>query len=443
MKYRILSSVVPRFLTIITACLRATAHTAKGLRKTGAALLIPVRQIGRLGIPGVLFVYCTARKLRSSAIAFYNHCCKNAQGAISHRYVAHALMTILVLFAAIPSLHAASDAPAGTFGKYMLLNEVISVDELGKQGSGGIIEDDIIPTEGLEYYLEARFQNEQAPAEDAIIPLPLALEGTAAIKLELPGTTIPLTRRAIAEYTVQPGDTPWSIAEQFGVSVATVLWENNLSLWSTIRPAQMLKILPVSGVSHKVQKGDTIAQVAKRYSASADEIRAINSLPDGGSLAVSSILVIPGGRPFSPPRSAPVVRREVVNPPPQVAVQPSGQMLWPVPNSRRITQYFRWRHAGMDIGDKSGNPIVAADHGVVEYSGWGAGGWGYTIVIDHGNGLKTRYAHVSKLLVESGEAIQKGQTLALVGSTGRSTGPHLHFGVYVNGQPVNPLEYLR
>ena len=153
--------------------------------------------------------------------------------------------------------------------------------------------------------------------------------------------------------------------------------------------------------------------------------------------------MIPGGRPYVAPQPKPVVRREVVAAPAQISIPSSGQLLWPIPNSKRVTQYFRWRHTGLDIGDKYGSTIVAADNGTIELSGWGAGGWGYTIVVDHGNGMKTRYAHASKLLVEAGQNVEKGQTIALVGSTGRSTGPHLHFGVYVNGRAVNPLEYLR
>ena len=117
-------------------------------------------------------------------------------------------------------------------------------------------------------------------------------------------------------------------------------------------------------------------------------------------------------------------------------------MLWPM-ISRRVTQYFKWRHAGLDVGDKMGNPIYAAENGVVEYSGWERGGWGNTVMVNHGNGTKTRYSHASKLLVVAGENVKKGQVIALIGSTGRSTGPHLHFGVYVNGRALNPLQYLR
>ena len=434
----------------IIACLRIFRHAGTVLHWAINFLSIPLRHIGRALIPGILFSYFAIRKLKTWMLNY----CRAAGGRkscfiISHRYFAHTFVAAVVLFASISSLRAADEVIVGTIGKKILLNEVVGAQELSKNSGGvvgGIVEDDIIPsTEGLASYLEARFQNEQLPAEPAAetIPIPLSFEGTAAARIELPGVAIPLTRAAIVEYTVQPEDTPWSIAERFGISVATVLWENELSLWSIIRPGQILKILPVSGVSHTVKKGDTLAAIAKRYSASAGEISTVNNLDDHTALAVGINLMIPGGRPYVAPQPKPVVRREVVAAPAQISIPSSGQLLWPIPNSKRVTQYFRWRHTGLDIGDKYGSTIVAADNGTIELSGWGAGGWGYTIVVDHGNGMKTRYAHASKLLVEAGQNVEKGQTIALVGSTGRSTGPHLHFGVYVNGRAVNPLEYLR
>ena len=118
-------------------------------------------------------------------------------------------------------------------------------------------------------------------------------------------------------------------------------------------------------------------------------------------------------------------------------------MLWPAVG-RRITQYFKWRHQAIDIGGKNGiDPIYAAENGVVESAGWGRGGWGNTIIVNHGNGMKTRYSHANKIFVSPGETVQKGQTIALIGSTGRSTGPHVDFRVYITGRTVNPLQYMR
>ena len=116
-------------------------------------------------------------------------------------------------------------------------------------------------------------------------------------------------------------------------------------------------------------------------------------------------------------------------------------MAWPTVGAR-ITQYFSWRHVGVDIANKTGTPLYAADAGVVEFAGW-ATGYGNSIVINHGGGKKTRYGHASKLFVKVGDEVEKGENIAAMGSTGWSTGPHLHFEVMINGAKYNPLNYIR
>lgn len=128
-----------------------------------------------------------------------------------------------------------------------------------------------------------------------------------------------------------------------------------------------------------------------------------------------------------------------------------GQMLWPVPSSRRITSYFGVRqhpvfnysrmHTGIDIAANQGVNIVAANVGTVKISGW-EGGYGNTVLIDHGGGISTLYAHCSTLLVREGQKVKAGDVIARIGSTGISTGPHLHFEVRKNGEPVDPMQYL-
>jgi murein DD-endopeptidase MepM/ murein hydrolase activator NlpD len=135
------------------------------------------------------------------------------------------------------------------------------------------------------------------------------------------------------------------------------------------------------------------------------------------------------------------------------AGQGTGVLTWPTPDSARITSPFGWRihpisrvrefHSGIDIGGlPTGRNIVAADSGMVILADW-FGGYGKTVIIDHGKGITTLYAHTNQILVKEGQTVAKGQVIAHVGSTGMSTGPHLHFEVRVNGTRVNPLDHVK
>lgn len=253
------------------------------------------------------------------------------------------------------------------------------------------------------------------------------------------GTPTPSGDRTdTVEYIVQSGDVLGKIAEQFNVTVNTILWANNLNWSSTIKPGQKLTILPNSGVNHEVKSGDTILAIAKKYQADAEKIVSANKLADASDITIGDLLFIPDGV-----KTTPVVSsyKPKVYVPTTPAVDTGTKLLWPVISSR-ITQYYHLGHYGVDIGDSTGNPIYAAEGGRVERSGWNSG-YGYNVVINHGNGLKTLYAHASKLLVGAGDSISRGQTIALVGSTGWSTGPHLHFEVIVNDAKQNPLNYIK
>ncbi len=274
--------------------------------------------------------------------------------------------------------------------------------------------------------------------------------GTALTKPTiLPGATLPgvsssQARSEVVFYDVRPGDVIGVIAEQYGVSVASILWANNLTVRSYIRPGDKLKIPPVSGIIHTVKKGDTVAKIAKQYKAKEEDIIIFNRLqPGGADIAIGEELVVPGGQ-----REivVPVRSRALVN-----IVAPSGSIeapagsgyIWPA-GVRRITQYFGLRHTGVDIGGPFGTAIYAARTGVVTRSGCGwNGGYGCYIVIDHGGGVQTAYGHSSQLYVSVGQEVAQGQTISAMGSTGRSTGPHLHFEVRVNGRRQNPLRYIR
>lgn len=255
-------------------------------------------------------------------------------------------------------------------------------------------------------------------------------------------------RTAIVLHEVQAGEVIGSIATRYGISIDTILWANNLSFRSYIRPGDKLKILPVDGVAHTVKKGDTLGKIASAYKAKPDDVVGFNKLQaDGSDLVVGEELIVPGG--VKPqPRVAPPTRlaqpfSRIAAPPPSITAPAGSGYIWPTTVSR-ITQYFGWRHTGLDIAGPVGTPIYASRAGVVlrAQCGWN-GGYGCYITIDHGGGVQTLYGHNSQLFVKPGDVITQGQGIAAMGSTGRSTGPHVHFEVHVNGRRQNPLKYVR
>lgn len=253
-------------------------------------------------------------------------------------------------------------------------------------------------------------------------------------------------RKEPIEYTIQGGDTISTIAYEFDISVNTILWENNLSSYSLIRPGDELTILPSSGITHKVASGDNMNSISKKYGIETGDIMRANKMTDSSKLAIGQELFIPGGRriyyaPTVTSNYNPIsIIKDLVKPS-GTKVVPSNKMAWPTQGAR-ITQYYTWRHHAIDIGNKTGTPIYAADAGTIITAGWKSG-YGYTVIIDHGGGKKTLYAHLSKFYVERGQRVDKGEIIAAMGSTGWSTGPHLHFEVIINGSKYNPLNYIR
>lgn len=240
-------------------------------------------------------------------------------------------------------------------------------------------------------------------------------------------------------YTIQEGDTIAGIAANFNISTNTVLWANGLSSRDTINVGDHLTILPTTGVLHTVSGGDTLLAIANKYEVDAKEIAEYNNMPDTGSLSIGQKLIVPDG--YVAPKTAPRVvsgntrvAKESV-PPPSTNV--SSGFIWPTA-TRHISQYFRWGHTGIDIDNRSYPPIYAAAAGRVEFSGR-LGAYGNLVIVNHGGGVSTYYAHNTVNYVSKGERVTKGQAIAKMGSTGRSTGPHVHFEVRRNGRPVNPL----
>lgn len=251
-------------------------------------------------------------------------------------------------------------------------------------------------------------------------------------------------RAEVIKYTVTQGDTLSSIAGKFGVSTDTILWQNNLTSKDSIKIGQELEILPVTGISHKVQKGDTVYSIAKKYDVSPQVIVDFPyntfSNDETFELAIGQSVVVPDGvKPQSSSGSAIARIRQTT--PDAGTVVASGSFVWPTHGT--ITQYYSWYHPGVDIANRAAPNVLAADSGKVIASGWSNVGYGNHVIIDHGNGMRTLYAHMQKLYVVVGQTVARGNAIGQMGSTGRSTGTHLHFEVFRNGVHMNPLGVLK
>lgn len=235
----------------------------------------------------------------------------------------------------------------------------------------------------------------------------------------------------ISVYLVREGDTLSGIAKLFGVSSNTILWANDLPRGSALRLGQTLTILPVTGLKYKVKKGDTIAAIAKRYGADATEIASFNGIDDE-SLAVGADILIPDGE-IAAVAAAPVKRASGIlaatlnsskGTPTQI-----GYYMRPLVGGVRTQGVHGYN--GVDLAAPIGTPILAAAGGdvlIAKETGWNAGYGGY-VVIKHANGSQTLYAHQSQVAVLPGQHVEQGQVIGYVGSTGKSTGAHVHFEI--------------
>ncbi len=246
-------------------------------------------------------------------------------------------------------------------------------------------------------------------------------------------------RSGVIEYIVQEGDLLSFIASDYGVSQASIIWANSLKNANSLKPGQTLRIPPISGVVHKVVSGDTATSLAKKYGADADRIIAYNRLPKDGSLSSGDEIIVPDGKLASAPNVAGVAKGVAVSVASQFTHLPDLGDYFLKPTTGTITRggAIHGRN-GIDIANLYGTPILAAAGGVVaiaDSDGYN-GGYGKYVKIIHPNGTETLYAHASKLLVAVGEEVTRGMKIALMGSTGRSTGNHLHFEVHGAKNPL-------
>lgn len=273
--------------------------------------------------------------------------------------------------------------------------------------------------------------NDFTPSSAVAMSLDFSQYGVATQVSEKP-------RDQVITYTAQKGDTLSSVASTFGVSTDTIRWANDLQT-DDLRIGQALKIPPVTGIVHKVSEGETVQSIAKKYKTDSQKIVnfPFNDFADLDTFALSvgQTLVVPDG--VQPQAVA------IAFVPPSFISAPmgTGRLLWPT--SGVITQYPIWYHMAFDIANPGLPGVMAADGGVVVYTGWDRYGYGNHVIVDHGGGLSTLYAHLTEYYVKVGDRVSRGQVIAKMGSTGRSTGPHLHFETRINNAPVNPGQFFK
>ncbi len=428
-------------LAFLRSLVRLLTGLGKGIALTGSYLYHSLSSSTKIvsGIKDIMVrLYEILRTLRANARVIH------PQGKIrillTHPYTLKAIIAGMILFVLFANINSHSVA-ADELGYNSLIYRLISID------AHMIVVDAspaALPQAGrtVKNTIErGNFQNE------GITGMPLALDtGIGTIMRPNPAETLrgSRPRDSIVTYTVRQNDTISGIAYRFTLFARTILWANNLSGSSVIRPGDTLVIPQVDGVVHTLKRGDTLQGIAARYRSTVDKIAALNNIAQGAKLEPGTLLTVPDGRP--PSVSVPAQTRVATRTAPRnvgsAARAPGGGLLWPT-TGRAITQYFTWRHGGLDIDGTLRSPIYAVENGTVEtaQSGWN-GGYGNVIVISHSKSTKTRYGHLSRLYVRPGEQVQRGQIIGMMGSTGRSTGSHLHFEVLINGARKNPLSYF-
>jgi len=233
----------------------------------------------------------------------------------------------------------------------------------------------------------------------------------------------------ISIYVVRKGDTLSSIAKMFNVTTNTIVWSNDIT-GNKVSPGDRLVILPISGVRHTVKKGDTLQSISKKYKGDLEEIAQFNDLTATSKLAVGDTVIIPDGELLSGHETAASTATSVKKVQ-QYLSAPKYDSYYIRPVIGGVKSQGIHGHNGVDIASAFGSSIIAAADGevIVSKSSGYNGGYGSYIVIKHGNGTQTLYAHLSGVQVSVGDTVSQGQVIGNMGSTGKSTGTHLHFEV--------------
>lgn len=255
----------------------------------------------------------------------------------------------------------------------------------------------------------------------------------------------PQARKNTTNYTVRSGDNISKIAHKFGIKISTLLWANNLTAKEDLPVGKDLRIPPTDGVYYTVKNGDTLSEIGKAHDTKIANISQYNTFRKHNLLSVGQELFIPDAKKIFVPEKTITYKPKSLGKTVPKQIGSIGQKLIR-PTKGVITQGFHSRHYAIDIASKLNTPIYASAAGRVEkaLSGWNYG-YGKYIVVDHGNGLKTLYSHLNAHKVKTGDWVETGQLIGLMGNTGNVFGPtgiHLHFEVRINGRKVNPFNYF-
>jgi murein DD-endopeptidase MepM/ murein hydrolase activator NlpD len=345
---------------------------------------------------------------------------------------------LVVLGASVVSLQPAAAQPIGDTTAEVRLpvgGDVAEADRLdprefaGPMGGGGLGSEGGIAVLPQESY-----------ADDGTVYKPVAVD-----------TVVHDGKGLLQTYTVRSGDTLTGIASHFGITMMTVWWANKLSSKDDLHVGQKLVIPPVNGLVITVKDGDTLDSLAAIYKIDSTQVVEVNQLDDP-TLIIGQTLILPDAVGAAIPTPAPTKRPAGSSGGSCGCSGPStysgGSFTWPVVGGGNyISQYYHYGHYAIDIAADYGTKVRAAAGGRVTFAGWKNNGGGYQIWVSNGSGIYTTYNHLSYVGVNAGQSIAEGQAIGRVGQSGRATGPHLHFEVWIGpiwngGYRVNPLKYF-
>lgn len=312
--------------------------------------------------------------------------------------------------------------------------------------NSGLIADDIIKANGISN------PNRLALGQLLLIPRSRKDVGVTLAEVKRRRVSLKVKKKRavplkVTIYKVKNGDSLWSIASKSKVTIDTLFGSNRMKDPDRLKPGAKLRVPNQNGIFYTVKKGDTLAGIARKNDVDLKKVASINGLNKNSVLSIKQELFLPGTS-----QAASSYKRGVSHSSKTLKSTRAskGMFRWPVVG--RINSPFGWRrhpvlkrrsfHTGVDIKARRYTKIRAARSGRVSYSGW-MGGYGRVVVIKHNSTYSTLYAHAQKLYVRKGQKVSAGQVIALVGSSGRTTGPHLHFEIRKRNKPVNPLRYLR